>query len=165
MKRSLRSLSCITLLSGMITIVNAQALRGDEAEINHQLDELHRLASEAKYDQYFALYRDDAVFLGTDATERWPIAEFREYTRSRFDTGRGWTYHMTSRNIYVSDSGTTAWFDELLENDNLGTTRGSGVLIKENDEWKISQYNLTIPVPNQLSKEFVARIRELENEG
>ncbi len=165
MKRSLRNLLCITLFLGTITIVNAQALRGDEAAINHQLDELHRLASEANYEQYFALYHDDAVFLGTDATERWPIAEFREYTKSRFDAGRGWTYHMTSRNIYVSDDCTTAWFDELLENDNLGTTRGSGVLIKEYDEWKISQYNLTIPIPNQLAREFVARIRELEDEG
>ncbi|GMQ82735.1 MAG: nuclear transport factor 2 family protein [Rhodothermia bacterium] len=164
MKRSLRNLLCITLFAGTIASVNAQALDGDEAAINHQLDELHRLASEANYDQYFALYRDDAVFLGTDVTERWPIAEFREYAKSRFDAGLGWTYHMTSRHIYVSDSGTTAWFDELLENETLGTTRGSGVLVKEKDEWKISQYNLTIPVPNQLAREFVARIRELEDE-
>jgi len=53
----------------------------------------------------------------------------------------------------------------LLENETLGTTRGSGVLVKEKGEWKISQYNLTIPVPNQLAREFVARIRELEDEG
>lgn len=165
MKHSRRILLCIALFLGTITYVNAQALRGDEAAINHQLDELHRLASEANYEQYFALYHDNAVFLGTDVTERWPIAEFREYTKSRFDTGRGWTYHMTSRNIYISESGTTAWFDELLENENLGVTRGTGVLVKENGEWTISQYNLTIPVPNQLAREFVARIRELENEG
>lgn len=165
MKCLLRILSWTVLPLGLITSVNAQVLSGDEAAIDHQLDALHQLASEADFDRYFALYRDDAIFLGTDATERWPIAEFKEYTKARFDTGRGWTYHMTSRNIYVASDGTTAWFDELLENENLGTTRGSGVLTKENDQWKISQYNLTIPVPNQLSREFVARIRELEDEG
>jgi ketosteroid isomerase-like protein len=34
------------------------------------LDALHARASAADFDGYFELYTDDAVFLGTDATER-----------------------------------------------------------------------------------------------
>jgi hypothetical protein len=44
-----------------------------------------------------------------------------------------------------------AWFDELLDNKKLGETRGTGVLVKQNGEWKVSQYHLTIPIPNALA--------------
>ena len=101
--------------------------------------------------------------MGTDATERWPIEEFKSYTKARFESGGGWTYHMKSRFIYVSEDGNTAWFDELLHNENLGLTRGTGVLVNQDGNWLISQYNLTIPVPNQLARDLAARIRALEN--
>ena len=41
-----------------------------------------------------------------------------------------------------------AWFDEDLATPNLGPARGSGVLVKRGAEWKLSQYNLAITVPN-----------------
>ena len=142
-----------------------QSSETDKITISHQLDELHKMASEANFEGYFALYHDRAVFLGTDATERWPVDEFKSYTRQRFEQGTGWTYVMTSRNIFVSSDGNTAWFDELLENENLGLTRGTGVLLKEDGKWLFSQYNLTIPVPNDLARDLVSRIRAIEETG
>jgi uncharacterized protein (DUF885 family)/ketosteroid isomerase-like protein len=137
--------------------------QGEAADaVSAVLDELHAAASAADFDRYFGLYTDDAVFLGTDATERWTIAEFMEYARGPFSEGRGWTYDATERHVSVSDDGATAWFDERLENEFLGETRGSGVLELEDGAWKIAQYNLTIPVPNDLAGEFVERIRGLE---
>ena len=131
------------------------------ADVSDVLDALHAKASEADFDGYFALYAREAVFLGTDATERWTREEFMEYTRARFDTGTGWTYHLLERHVSVVPDGRTAWFDERLENENLGETRGSGALVLEEGRWKIAQYNLTIPIPNEIARDVAERIRAL----
>ncbi len=135
------------------------AAQSPSAEVATVLDNLHRLASEADFAGYFALYTDDAVFLGTDATERWTKAEFQDYARGSFDAGRGWSYTPTERHIFLSPDGSTAWFDERLTNSSFGETRGTGVLVRDAGEWKIAQYNLTIPIPNQIAREVVGRIR------
>jgi hypothetical protein len=121
---------------------------------------LHDAASRADFARYFGIYAEDAIFLGTDATERWTVDEFKAYAKPSFDRGRGWTYLSTERHIYLSPDGSTAWFDEKLENANLGDTRGSGVLIRVGESWKVTQYNLAIPVPNELAGEFVETIRK-----
>jgi ketosteroid isomerase-like protein len=131
-----------------------------EAAVSAVLDELHAAASAADFDRYFGVYAPDAVFLGTDATERWTLEEFKDYARAPFSQGRGWTYAMLERHVTISEHGHTAWFDERLDNEFLGETRGSGVLVHSEAGWKVAQYNLTIPVPNDLAAEFVARIRE-----
>ncbi|WP_420633403.1 nuclear transport factor 2 family protein [Candidatus Palauibacter sp.] len=132
-----------------------------QAEVSAVLDALHEAASEADFNGYFSLYAREAVFLGTDATERWTRGEFMDYTRARFDAGTGWTYHMLERHITVAPGGRTAWFDERLENAGLGETRGSGVLVMEDGGWKIAQYNLTIPIPNELARDVARQIRAL----
>lgn len=139
----------------------AQSASGEEAAVSAVLDALHEAASKADWDTYFDLYADSSVFMGTDATERWTSAELRGYA----DGGSGWTYIMSERHVYLAEDGNTAWFDEILENENLGLTRGTGVLIKNKGTWRIAQYNLTIPVPNQLAREFVAAIRALPESG
>ena len=131
-----------------------------EAAVAAVLDELHAAASAADYDRYFGIFTDDAVFLGTDATERWTLEEFQEYAGARFSQGNGWTYRMLERHVTISPHGHAAWFDERLHNERYGETRGTGVLVHSEDGWKIAQYNLTIPVPNDLALEFVERIRE-----
>jgi uncharacterized protein (TIGR02246 family) len=123
------------------------------------LDAFHAAASEADGDRYFALFAEDGVFLGTDATERWTVEQFKAYALPFFEQGRGWTYTPTERHVYVSDDGTTAWFDERLSNASLGDTRGTGVLVLRDGDWKVAQYNLTIPVPNELASDLVALIR------
>jgi hypothetical protein len=41
----------------------------------------------------------------------------------------------------------------------LSETRGSGVLVLEGGRWKVAQYNLSIPIPNELVREIVRVIR------
>ncbi|WP_457652759.1 nuclear transport factor 2 family protein [Rhodocaloribacter sp.] len=131
----------------------------DERAVSAVLDALHDAASKAAFERYFGLFAEDAVFLGTDATERWSVAAFKAYAKPIFDQGRGWTYTPTERHVYIARDGQTAWFDERLENANLGETRGTGVLVREGGTWKIAQYNLTIPIPNALAREVVRMIR------
>ena len=122
------------------------------------LDDLHRLASEGDFDAYFELFTPAAVFMGTDATERWSVEEFRGYASG----SDGWTYRMTERHVFLDEDGGTAWFDERLDNQAFGETRGTGVLLRTDAGWKIAQYNLTIPVPNGLARDLVARIQAME---
>lgn len=146
----------------------AQADRGDpaaQAEVAAVLDGLHRAAAEADFDAYFGLYAREAVFLGTDATERWTRAEFEAYARPYFEAGRGWSYEPVERHVRIAEGGETAWFDERLRNASLGETRGSGVLVREDGAWKVAHYNLTIPVPNEIAAEVVERIREVTGGG
>jgi len=136
-----------------------RAAEGQARRVDLVLNELHDAASKADGARYFALFEPDGVFLGTDATERWTVPEFRSYAQARFDTGQGWTYTTTSRHVYVSRDGRTAWFDEMLHNAKYGECRGSGVLTQRDGAWRIAQYNLSVPVPNDLLPTVADMIR------
>ena len=129
-----------------------------EEEVSAVLDEFHDAASKADFKRYFSHFASDAIFLGTDATERWTLAEFKAYTKSRFEGGGGWTYTMTSRHVYFSRDRNTTWFDEILVNESYGECRGTGVLVMEDEVWKVAQYHLTIPIPNALARDVVSMI-------
>ena len=123
------------------------------------LDDWHRAAAEADEARYFAYFAPDGVFMGTDATERWTAAEFHEWAKARFASKKTWNFHPRDRQLTFLVGGRVAWFDEMLDTPNLGVCRGSGVLVKLSDQWKIAQYNLSIAIPNALANEFVAKIR------
>jgi len=130
-----------------------------DKDLDQLLDQFHRAASKASFDEYFGLFAPDGIFMGTDATERWTLPQFKAYAKPHFDKGRGWTYVKVERHINVSADDRHASFDELLDNAELGRCRGTGVMRRVEGAWKIEQYHLTIPVPNELAKEVVGRIR------
>src|SRR5207249_2276727 len=123
------------------------------------LDDFHAAAAAADGPRYFAHFAPEAVFLGTDATERWTLPEFKAYATPYFEKGKGWTYKPKSRHIQAAPGGDVAWFDEDLDSAAFGACRGSGVARRIDADWKIAQYNLSIPVPNDLAREVVERIR------
>ncbi len=133
-------------------------------EINATLNELHDAASKADGARYFKLFTDDAFYIGTDASERWTIKEFRAFAEPYFAKGTGWTYRPINRNVVVADlpCQCVAWFDELLDSQSYGTSRGTGVLMKKKGKWLISQYALTFPIPNDLSKGMTNQIKAFE---
>jgi ketosteroid isomerase-like protein len=135
------------------------------AQVEAVLDGFHAAASAADEERYFALLAPDAVFLGTAADERWAGEEYRTFVSSYFSRGKGWTYVPRKRSVTLAEDGQTAWFDELLENSSYGECRGSGVLRLRDGAWLVEQYNLTIPVPNEIAVEVVERIRSLGPPG
>jgi uncharacterized protein (TIGR02246 family) len=132
-----------------------------EAHIAAVLDRLNEASTAADAPAYFALFTPDARFIGTDATERWSMAEFRAFVEPYFARGRGWTYTPRARVITVApiECRCVAWFDEELDNASYGQTRGSGVLRLTDDGWKIEQYVLSFAVPNERSRAVVEAIR------
>jgi len=118
------------------------------------LDNWHKAAATANYNDYFNTMADESVFIGTDATEKWNKKEFQVYAKPHFDKGKAWSFKAIERNIYFSPDYKTAWFDELLETQ-MKICRGSGVLIIENGKWKIKHYVLSMTIPNQISKDVI----------
>jgi hypothetical protein len=131
----------------------------EAARIGAVLDSLHDAASKADEVRYFEQFAPGATFLGTDASERWALEEFRAYAAARFKRGTAWTYIPRERHVDLAPGGRSAWFDELLDNAKYGRCRGTGVLVRTPRGWKVAQYHLTIPIPNELAPEVVERIR------
>lgn len=129
-------------------------------QVSRVLDQLHQAASEARGEEYFGLFADEAIFMGTDDTERWTLEQFKSFALPYFAKGTGWTHTKRSRNIFISKDQKVAWFDEQLSNQKLGACRGSGVLVKIGGSWKIAQYNLSLPIPNALAESVVTLIQK-----
>lgn len=159
----------LLFISGlMVTACQPQETQPEPSEeaVDAVLDDWHAAAAEGDFDRYFDHFENDSsIFMGTDATERWTIAEFKPWSKPHFeDDGVAWTFTPTFRKVYFSDDGQTAWFDEELDTPNLGPSRGSGVLVKQGEEWKIAHYNLAIPIPNSIVDDVVNQIEtELNN--
>ena len=134
-------------------------LTGPARGVSQCLDSFHDAAAVADEDRYFAILPDDAVFLGTDATERWTGKQFREFAMRYFKLPSAWTYVPLERHVTLSPDGKLAWFDEALDNAGYGECRGSGVLQERDGHWVLLQYNLTVPVPNELMGGVAKRIR------
>lgn len=130
--------------------------------IDNVLDAWHKAAADANFDAYFNLMTDDAVFIGTDATENWNLTEFKAYSKPHFEKGKAWSFTAVERNVYVDNSGSFAWFDELLDTQ-MKLCRGSGILRKINGEWKIAHYVLSIAVPNENVSELIDIKREKDD--
>jgi hypothetical protein len=129
-------------------------LQSEQQIVNSVLDNWHQAAAAANFENYFNLMTEDAVFIGTDATENWNKKKFQIYAKPHFDKGKAWSFKAIERNIFFSINGKTAWFDELL-NTQMKICRGSGVLVKINENWKIKHYVLSMTIPNEVNKEVI----------
>jgi len=136
----------ILLLLFVTFFANAQTSEKDK--VNQTIDAWHKAAGEVKFDAYFDLMAEDAIFIGTDATENWIKKDFKVWAKPYFDKGTAWNFKALERHIFFDKTGKIAWFDELL-NTQMKICRGSGVLIKVGKEWKIQHYVLSMTVPNE----------------
>lgn len=134
----------------------------DKEQIDNVLNTWHQAAAEAKFDAYFSLMTKDAIFIGTDPTENWQLDTFKSFAKPFFDKGTAWDFKTVERNIYFSDDGKVAWFDELLDTW-MKLCRGSGVLKKENGQWKIAHYVLSITIPNDNTQDVIKMKKEFDD--
>ncbi|MFN8273686.1 MAG: nuclear transport factor 2 family protein [Flavobacteriaceae bacterium] len=132
-------------------------------EIDALLNQWHKDAAVADAEAYFGAMADDGIFIGTDATENWNKKQFQAFAKPYFDKGKAWDFKPFERHIYLSADGKTAWFDELLDTW-MKICRGSGVLQKEGNAWKIKHYVLSTTVPNDNINEVVKIKTLIEDE-
>lgn len=120
------------------------------------LDAWHLAAAQCDEERFFGLMTENAIFLGTDAEERWSKAEFRAWAAPYFKRGKAWAFKAIRRKVVRSQDGAVAWFEESLDTPNLGPARGSGVLVKAGKGWRIALYDLSVPIPNAQFKDVKA---------
>ena len=72
--------SNIILLLSLFAILSNNLFAQEQA-IQTLTNNWHHDAAVANADAYFGAMTSDAVFLGTDATERWTRGEFREWSK------------------------------------------------------------------------------------
>ncbi len=162
----MRFVSGIVLCVSMVACVSKPQLRGHPMREAHKdqtsefgvelvLDQWHAAAAHGVFDRYIELMTDDAVFLGTDESERWSKDQFMGYAREPFADGNGWVYTPRDRFVALSSDRYTAWVDEVLDNEKYGVLRGTAVLELVNNDWKIAHYSLTMLVPNEKMRDVV----------
>jgi len=126
---------------------DSTAIANDRNQISAVLDSFNTAAANAEFERYYSYFADDAVFIGTDATENWDKKSYMTWAKPHFDKRKTWNFKSLKRHIYFDKSGKTAWFDELLDTQ-MKICRGSGVLTREGKDWKIQQYVLSMTIPN-----------------
>lgn len=131
-------------------------------EINTIVNNWHKGATNANFENYFSKMDSVSVFIGTDASENWTKTQFEKFSKPYFDNGKAWDFKTLERNIYISKNKDLVWFDELL-NTWMGTCRGSGVIEKNQNQWKIKHYVLSVSIPNESINQVIKEIKEKDS--
>jgi ketosteroid isomerase-like protein len=125
--------------------------------IDSLLHAWHHAAAIADEDVFFGLMAEDCIYLGTDITEKWKRDELKSWSQKYFKRESAWAFKAYEREIYLS--GNIAYFDEKLETW-MGPCRGSGVLEKTADGWKLKHYHLAVAIPNEKIKGIIDLINQ-----
>ena len=129
----------------------------EESTIHSLLNQWHKAAATADEELFFGSMAKDAIYLGTDKSERWLRDELKAWSAKYFERDKAWDFKPYDRHIYFSVDGKTAWFEESLETW-MDVCRGSGVLEKINGVWRIKHYHLSVTIDNDLIKDFISLV-------
>ena len=150
-----------TVITTLLLVFSLVAQAQEKEHVNQFLDDWHKAAAEANADIFFGSIAEDGIYIGTDATERWDKESFWVFSKPYFEKGKAWNFKPYDRQLHFSEDGKIAWFSELLDTW-MGICRGSGVLRKSKDGWKIMQYHLSVTVPNDDIQEFIELVGHKE---
>ncbi|MFZ4544681.1 MAG: nuclear transport factor 2 family protein, partial [Saprospiraceae bacterium] len=89
----------------------------------------------------------------------WKRDELKKWSEKYFQKDSAWDFKPLNRTVYFTENGQHAWFDELLDTW-MGKCRGSGVLKKTSEGWKIKQYVLSMAVLNDLTKPYLELLKK-----
>lgn len=125
------------------------------AALDSLISRWHEAAATADEEVFFGSMLNEGIYIGTDASELWTAGEMAEWAAPYFERDTAWAFTPYDRHLYFDESGTTAWWDELLETW-MGVCRGSGVAVRnEQGEWKLAHYHLSVTIPNEKIQDFI----------
>lgn len=143
----------------IILVSTASYSQRDLSSINKFIDDWHLAAAKADANVFFGSMEENSIYIGTDKTERWTKTEFVKFAKPYFDKGKAWDFKPFDRDVHVTNDGKIVWFSELLTTW-MGTCRGSGVMISTPGGWKLTQYHLSVTVPNEIIKDFISLVEK-----
>ncbi|PID67688.1 MAG: hypothetical protein CR968_05375 [Flavobacteriia bacterium] len=152
----MKRLAVIFLLMSIVSACQqaTKSVKNDDTVVTNLLNQWHRDVAEFNHNAYFNAMADDAVFIGTDASEVWSKQEFMTFCHPLFERQKTWNFKPIERHIHFDENGSLAWFDETLDTW-MGICRGSGVVVKKGNRWLIKQYVLSMTIPNDVSNKVV----------
>jgi hypothetical protein len=121
--------------------------------IDSLINEWHHAAAIADEKSFFGFMTKDAIYIGTDTSERWQRDELAAWSNQYFEKSSAWNFTPISRNITFSPAKNIAWFDELL-NTWMGVCRSTGIVEWVDDQWKLVYYQLALTLPNDKMADF-----------
>ena len=121
--------------------------------IDSLINEWHHAAAIADEKSFFGFMTKEAVYIGTDTSERWQRDELAEWSKKYFDRSSAWAFTPISRNITFGPAKNIAWFDELLDTW-MGVCRSTGIVELVDDKWKLVHYQLALTLPNDKMADF-----------
>ena len=148
-----------TILATLFMALPLLTFAQDEQEVHRFMDAWHQAAANANATVFFGSMDEEAVYVGTDASEVWPKEAFVKFAKPYFDKGKAWSFQSIKRNVYFSEDNKTAWFDETLDTW-MGVCRGSGILKKQGRDWKVKHFVLSVTVPNEKIGSFIKLVQE-----
>ncbi len=104
----------IILILGLLIGFGHNSDNNLKQQLYQMLTNWHHAAAVADAETYFGYLAEDAVYMGTDATEYWTKSEFQKWAEPWFKKKSAWTIYATKRNIFISPDKTYAWFDETF---------------------------------------------------
>ena len=149
-----------TVLALLLGCAHVEAPVPARSAVDAVMDDWHAAAAAADERRYFSHFAPGAVFFGTDPAERWTVDQFSAYAHPHFAKGKAWSFRAVRRAVFFSRDGATAWIDEDLDTPNLGPARGTAVLVLLSGRWRIAQYNLSVPIPNDIFSDVKALIQK-----
>lgn len=157
--------TAIVLIGGSQSSVTKTSAQSDnaaqaKASIDQMLTRFRNAAENADGKEYFGCLDKDGIFLGTDEKERFTLETLKATFGPNFEKGMGWKRDIKQRYIFVGPNNQIGWFEEHAQRENLGAMRTTGVVRKTEDGWKIVQYNVSFPVPNEVVNDVAAIIRK-----
>ena len=121
--------------------------------IDSLINEWHHAAAIADEKAFFGFMTKEAVYIGTDTSERWQRDELVAWSWKYFDGSSAWNFTPISRNITFGPAKNIAWFDELLDTW-MGVCRSTGIVVLVDDRWKLVHYQLSLTLPNDKLADF-----------
>lgn len=151
-------------LCWLSTSVLADGAANTKVKIDQLIDGFHAAAAQSDAAGYLGRMTDEAVFMGTDEWERWPKhPDFTNYVQTRFKDG-GWSYRSVERHIVLAPAGDSAWFDEVTFSETNGRFRGTGVVVKTTDGWKIAHYAMSFLILNENWEQVIKLTKSTKSE-
>ncbi len=130
-----------------------------KSDMDKVIDNWHKAAAVGDSVGFFSLMTPDAIYLGTDETERWDRTSMGKDLGKYFNGKKAWKFIPYNR-IYTSlGSKNFILFDECLQTW-MGPCKSTGRLTRVKGQWKISYYNLNVAVPNDVVNEYLKLLPE-----
>lgn len=123
------------------------------------LTEFHQSVQDGDADRHFGMLAPDAVLFGTASDEQWTAESYRAWLSPYLPAAAGRMSMPVEQHVTLSDDGTVAWFHERLDKPGFAELRATGVMTKVDGRWKIAQYHVAFPLPNEIAVEVAERMR------